>query len=364
MKIAFVYTPGRRQRLEAVTGGRGPSEFFYGAVELARRGHEVAHVEIEPGAGSALLRRAVDRAAAARLTPCRVNGMLLGATGELLPRLRAAQVVFATTSGIALSLGVWRGLGRLRRPIAAIQCGLVNHHHNAARRAWTGRLLRGMWSVLYGEPELEAMRSVFGIDAGRIAAAPFGVDTAFWTPGDQRTAGFVLSVGNDGRRDFACLLEAAERIRLPIRLLTRMTLPDPLPGRVERIAGHWRDGVSDEALRGLYRDAACVAIPLRDALQPSGQSVCLQAMACGAPVVLTRTRGLWDRERIRNGENVLLVPPGDSRALADAVNRVCDDCRLSDRLSEAGRAMVREHADIRNFADAVEAALQRAVRAA
>jgi len=364
MKAAFVYMPGRHERLADAAAGRAPSEFFYGAIELQRRGIDIDYVEIAPDAGNALLRRAADRAASVRLTPCRVNGALLGASATLLPRLRDADVVFATTSGIALSLALWRGFGRLRRPIAAIQCGLVNHRHNALRRAWTGRLLRDMWSVLYGESELDAMRSTFRIAPERIGVAPFGVDTAFWCPADDGRDGFVLAVGNDGRRDYGCLVAAAQRVRSPIRILTRMALPDPLPAGVERIAGHWRDGVSDEALRDLYRRASCVVIPLRDALQPSGQSVCLQAMACGTPVVMSETRGLWDRERLRDGETLALVPPGDSGALADAVNRVCEDAAFSDRLRGAAAAMVREHGGIGAFADGVEKTLERAARAA
>jgi glycosyltransferase involved in cell wall biosynthesis len=364
MKVAFVYMPGRRARLADVAAGRSPSEFFYGAIELQRRGLDVDYVEIVPGAGNELLQRAADRAASARLTPCRVNGTLLGASAALLPRLRDADVVFATTSGIALSLALWRGLGRLRRPIAAIHCGLVNHRHNMLRRAWTGRLLRGMWSVLYGAGELDAMRSMFRIAPDRIGVAPFGVDTGFWCPGGDSREDFVLAVGNDGRRDYACLVDAAERVRAPIRILTRMALPDPLPAGVERIAGHWRDGVSDEALRDLYRRASCVVIPLRDALQPSGQSVCLQAMACGTPVIMSETRGLWDRERLRNGETLVLVPPGDAGALADAVNGLCGDAAFADRLRSAAGAMVREHGGIEGFADVVGTTLERAARAA
>ena len=45
-------------------------------------------------------------------------------------------------------------------------------------------------------------------------------------------------------------------------------------------------------IRELYQDAFAI-IPLKDVFQPSGYSVTLQAMACGKPVVLTKTKGLW-----------------------------------------------------------------------
>ena len=46
----------------------------------------------------------------------------------------------------------------------------------------------------------------------------------------------------------------------------------------------------------------------------------LEAMACGKPVVTTRSPGTVDV--LHNGENGILVPPCDADALADAVNKL------------------------------------------
>ena len=61
----------------------------------------------------------------------------------------------------------------------------------------------------------------------------------------------------------------------------------------------------------------------------------LEAMAAGLPCVSTTIPGV--REVATDGENALLVPPGDAGALATAVSRVLDDGALAKRLSEAGR---------------------------
>jgi len=60
----------------------------------------------------------------------------------------------------------------------------------------------------------------------------------------------------------------------------------------------------------------------------------LEAMACGAPVVLTQSRGVT--EYARPEENCLVVPPRDPPALANAIRRVLRDPALAKRLSEAG----------------------------
>lgn len=66
----------------------------------------------------------------------------------------------------------------------------------------------------------------------------------------------------------------------------------------------------------------------------------LEAMALGIPVVGTRIAGV--PEQIVEGETGLLVPPGDSDALADALERLLESEPLRRRLGEAGQARALE----------------------
>ena len=69
----------------------------------------------------------------------------------------------------------------------------------------------------------------------------------------------------------------------------------------------------------------------------------LEAMAAGKPVVATNIRGC--REEVVHGATGLLVPVGDSDALADAILRVLSDEELASRMGEAGRKRVEEEFD-------------------
>ncbi len=60
----------------------------------------------------------------------------------------------------------------------------------------------------------------------------------------------------------------------------------------------------------------------------------LEAMACGAPVVMTDSRG--GREYAQPGENCLMTPPRDPAALAEAMLQVLRDERLAARLRQNG----------------------------
>lgn len=64
----------------------------------------------------------------------------------------------------------------------------------------------------------------------------------------------------------------------------------------------------------------------------------LEAMAAGCPVVASAVGGIPDL--VTHGVNGLLVEPGDSQALADAVGRVLADPKLARTLGRAARATV------------------------
>ena len=71
-----------------------------------------------------------------------------------------------------------------------------------------------------------------------------------------------------------------------------------------------------------------------------GIPVCLmEAMAYGIPVVSTTTGGIPE---LLSGGAGMLVPPGDPKALADAIEQLVHDPVLRQSLVEKGRARVRE----------------------
>jgi glycosyltransferase involved in cell wall biosynthesis len=64
----------------------------------------------------------------------------------------------------------------------------------------------------------------------------------------------------------------------------------------------------------------------------------LEAMATGRPVVATTTGGIVDM--IVDGENGLLVPPGDDGELAEAMARLLTDSDLRVRLAAGAHERV------------------------
>lgn len=84
-----------------------------------------------------------------------------------------------------------------------------------------------------------------------------------------------------------------------------------------------------EAAIRLFQQASVVVLPYRDATQ---SGVLASAFANGRTVVATRT---GDMPLIaRDGDNGLLVPPGDAPALAAALERLLEDPELLARLTQ------------------------------
>ena len=137
-----------------------------------------------------------------------------------------------------------------------------------------------------------------------------------------------------------------------MRIFTGQPAPSSLPENVTWQRADWYTQVlTDDAVRELYRHASVVVVPVKDVPQPSGQSVTLQAMATGRAVVLSRTRGLWAPGELRDGGNVMLVPPADPVELAHTVNLLLDDRARASALGEAARASVLRDATTERYAD-------------
>jgi len=319
MKVAFVYAGGRETRLEAARLGQGPTDFFYGAIEFEKAGHTISVHDLN--LRSSIPADFLNRWLKGRLPP-KTRVAEIVAAGRLLRPLRACEAVVATSSGCAFALGFWKRLGFLRPELLGIHCGIVNCQHAPSPRRAASGILRTMKTVLFAENEAAEMRRQFGVE--EMFSAWFGVDESYWSPGEPGLSrSGVLAVGNDGRRDYKTLLDAAALLPdVPFKIVTRLQLGRDIPSNVEHIHGDWKtDSLSDSALRDLYRAAACVVVPLEESIQPSGQSVAMQAMMCGASAVMTRTAGWWGAEVLRSGEHLLEVPPKNPEALAAAIRQ-------------------------------------------
>jgi glycosyltransferase involved in cell wall biosynthesis len=155
-----------------------------------------------------------------------------------------------------------------------------------------------------------------------------------------------LFVGNHTvNKGLDILLEAAHKIRTDARILiagrVRSRTEHRYLCRKYRVAAlHERviftDALDDLELRALYQTADAFVFPSRADTLPL---VILEAMASGLPVIASRVGGIPYQITSENG---ILVPPGDSDALARAMEKLAGDPEARLRMGRAGHARVQD----------------------
>lgn len=183
-----------------------------------------------------------------------------------------------------------------------------------------------------------------------IRYAPPGVDDTLFRPLASRDLDrdpYILCVGrlDDPRKNIDLLGEAYARLPSELRRRTRLVLaglsgPPPsfwsradalgVRDRIEYVAKPSR-----ERLVELYQQASVFALPSDE----EGLGVVLlEAMACGVPVVSTRSGG--PDGVITDGRDGFLVPLDDAEAMADRLGRLLGDPVLNCSMGREARRTI------------------------
>lgn len=197
---------------------------------------------------------------------------------------------------------------------------------------------------------LDYARQVNAERSTLIRYAPPGVDAELFRPTlnrDLRRDAYVLTVGrlDDPRKNIELVLNAYASLPDELQRSTRLVLAgsaDPgstfwkrvkdlmLGQRVEFIRSPDR-----ETLVRLYQSAAVFAL---GSDEEGFGMVILEAMACGVPVVSTRSGG--PQGIIADGHDGFLVPLADPNAMGDRLACLLSDEALNRRMGEAARETV------------------------
>ena len=169
-----------------------------------------------------------------------------------------------------------------------------------------------------------------------------GVDTDVFTPQPEfDDTPMVMFAGRliwpKGLGEF---VEAARRLKGKARFVIvgypEATSPDSVP--LEQLESWQREGLIEwwgkrDDMPRVYAEAHIVCLP--STYGEGVPKVLIEAAACGRPIVTTDTPGC--REIARAGQNALLVPPYDVKALTGALERLIHDGELRRSMGARGR---------------------------
>ena len=235
-------------------------------------------------------------------------------------------------------------------------------------RATRNRALRSARHVFCPSAYLRDVALRWGLDPQRVSVLP---NPAPEVPPMPSRDELRAELGLDGKvlvfagrlgpqKALAALLQALHDVP-DVALVVAGDGPEraALEGRARELAldgrVSFRGAVPREQVLRLF--AAADAAVLSSAWENFPHTV-VEALAVGCPVIATAVGGV--PEVVRDGENGLLVAPGDPQALGAAIARFFADGELRARLASAAPGSVAAHSEEAVFS-AIEAELQRAV---
>ena len=65
--------------------------------------------------------------------------------------------------------------------------------------------------------------------------------------------------------------------------------------------------MTDKDLSKYYSQSFLTILPINNTIQPSGQSVTLQSMAVGTPVLISKFDGFWEKDIFINNKNIFFI---------------------------------------------------------
>jgi glycosyltransferase involved in cell wall biosynthesis len=288
----------------------------------------------------------------------------------------------------------------LARIIRAERIDLVNTHHRfaalAARLAarltgvplvttlqevpWRNRSLTrfalGAQSITMSAMMKRFVVETCGIAPERVTVIPIGITVPAPLSGGQRrrlleelrldgNAPIIVSVGRlVSRKGHMYLLRA-----LPDVVRRHPDVQVALVGDGEERAALEREaqalGVMGNVIfAGARSDAVAIMALATFTALPSLEEefgiVITESFACGKPVVATNVGGI--PEHVRPMENGLLVPAGDSKALAEQITLLLDNPSLTRRLGEEGLRTVEQQYTRQRFFERTDAVYRAALR--
>lgn len=329
----------------------GAQQVLYLLEGLAKRGQSNL---LACPAGSALAARAASFA--------EVHPMPMGGDLDLTTLWRLRRLIAATKPDLIhlhsrIGVDVMGGLAALGSGIPVVHTRRVDNPEPGIPARLKYRLHDRVVAISEGIGEV--LRGV-GVSPGKLRVVRSAVMVEHW----QRRCDRAAVLGRLGLAEDRLLIGVIAQL---IPRKGHALLLDVLAQRSERLPPLWllffgegRErqglgrqidelGLGDRVRLEGFRDDLRQIVPCLDlvvhpaTMEGLGVSL-LQSTAAGVPILASAAGGI--PEVVRDGENGLLVPPRDHKALGDALERLLGDGSLRRRLGDAGRELARRELSV------------------
>ena len=278
---------------------------------------------------------------------------------RMLPLLRNGDAVYTSGSDAGVPLAL---LCALRRKKVSFAINFADPSRSRTKLVGWLLAMSSIKLIAFVTTSYQAtlLNRSFGRRLHGVHVVEGQTDCNFFRPLDTRPANqppLVASCGVE-RRDYATMADALADADLKAMVCfaspnqtskTKFTLPETTPDNFTFELLEFID------LRTLYQEADLLVLPLLQNRYSAGLTTLFEAIACGAPVVVSESPGII--QRLIDEGVVIGVPQGDAKAMRAAVDKILADPVAARKQAEAARQVVLDRYSATTFVNLLDGIL-------
>jgi glycosyltransferase involved in cell wall biosynthesis len=363
-KLLYIFGSGRTEKIR--TNNYASSEFFYGYFYMLSKFNSIDSIEMLPNdadiKGSRKILNFVDKVVR-KLTnlPFFTHLMI---SRKNFRKIKEAEIIISTNDRLAISALPMIILSKFRsskKKLLVIVMGLFSKKRNTKivyyfQKIFLILILKQIDVLIFlGMGEYKLAVKMYPKFKEKFKFIPFGINLDFWQPSKnytEKSNDYILFVGNDGNRDMDKVIEISNSLKnINVKIITSHKISaEQINKNIEVIYGNWHSSaLTDESLKSYYENSILTFIPLKETFQPSGQSVTLQSMSLGIPVVITKTNGFWDPEKFKHLENIIFMKDNNLDSWSNNLRSLIQDKELLNKISRNSINTVHKYYDQKDF---------------
>jgi len=335
MRVLYIYSGIRKGRFNGQIGIDYPDTQFYGLNHLAKFGIEAEYKE-----PSVFLRKILGF----RLTHA-----------SMFFFSRNYDIVFGSS---LLYFLFWRKIFRVKTKYILLNISLnrtisknKNKKLKSAILMWLLKELDAV--VCLSNSQKRYLEETIPFLKGKVFFVPLGVDTSYYKLTYDNRDNFILSVGRDNGRDYKTVIEAArlmprEKFHLVLSPRNLKGITD-VPDNVEVFFDIPFNELSEKYKKAKIFLLITKADDYSDGADCSGQTVLLDALASGLPIIASRKEYLKDY--VREGRDVYLVDFYDVYDIKKAINIMNSDNEKRLNMAKEARQTVQNRFSTERMAE-------------
>jgi len=339
-KIIFFYRDGRIKKLH--NKNLESREFFFGYDYLKKKNYDLKIIE-DNSIGISnfhFIFRIINRLFLFTKLPI---GTMISFLFHF-QKVDKNRILILTTNTQGIIFSIAKSLNLINNEIYFVIMGAVSVKISKLKQLFFNYIFKNINLIVQSKPELYFLETK--LPKIRKFFVPFGVNDEFWNSSNKvkntNHDRFVLSIGNDLSRDYNTLI-SSWKDNFP-RLIIITSLPIKSNKKnIDIIKGDWKKYIlTDFQIKEYYQKCLFVVLPIKNVIDASGQSVCLQAMACKKSVIISKTIGFWDDEYFENYKNILFCNHSDPKDLSIKVNELLFDNNLNYNIAKNAQILIKK----------------------